>query len=182
MPVVPILKAPNRKLLQRSVPALDLGKDTQAIIRDLIDTLDNAKNPEGAGLSAPQLGILQRICVVKKPLRRKSGEAPAYKNLILVNPVVTHTSNETQLDWEGCLSIDDTYGQVQRPKKVRLTSFNEKGRAIKVDAAGFLARVIQHEMDHLNGILFTSKVVGKTYTEKELDELFHTRNNANIQV
>lgn len=167
MAVVPIIKAPNWKLNEKCVPVLGFGEETKELIQNLIDTLEAAKNPEGAGLSAPQIGVLNRVFVVKKPVKNTKN----FTNLVLVNPVITKTSNETNIDWEGCLSIDNIYGQVERPKKVRLISYDEKGNIIKVDASGFLARVIQHEMDHLNGILFTSKVIGKTLTETELDKL-----------
>ncbi len=172
MAVVPIVKYPHRKLTQKCVPAVGFGEETKEIIKDLIDTLEAAKNPEGAGLSAPQIGALKRICVVKKFLSKKENGDKEYKNIVLVNPVITKVSKQTSIDWEGCLSIDDTYGQVERPQKVRLTSYDDKGNIIKVDASGFLARVIQHEIDHLNGVLFTSKVIGKTLTEKELDSMY----------
>ena len=75
------------------------------------------------------------------------------------------------IGWEGCLSIPNVYGKVKRAKRIKVEYIDEKGEKRKLKAEGFFARTIQHEMDHLDGILFTTKVIGKTYTEEEMERL-----------
>jgi peptide deformylase len=93
------------------------------------------------------------------------------KDYVLVNPKLISASEDMDIHYEGCLSIPDTYGQVKRHKKIKVSALDENGNEIKINTSGFFARVIQHEMDHLDGILFTSKMIGKVLTEQELDNL-----------
>lgn len=97
-------------------------------------------------------------------------------DIILINPKITQKSSETELDWEGCLSVPDRYGLVERYKKIKITAKDLNGNKLKIKAEGFFARTIQHETDHLDGVLFTSKVVGKTLTQKEFDKIVEKAN------
>ncbi|MFZ5425299.1 MAG: peptide deformylase [Patescibacteria group bacterium] len=170
MAKVPVIQAPNEILNAKCTP-VGANENVQELVANLLDTLRSQRNPEGAGLAAPQIGINKRVCIVRKYATSKDSEIESFKEYVLINPEITSMSDATDIKWEGCLSIPDTYGKVQRAKRVKVIALNEKGEKIKIKAEGFFARVIQHEVDHLNGILFTSKTIGETLTEKELDSL-----------
>lgn len=169
---VRILVVPDPLLTQKCQKVDTIDDETKKLIKNLKDTLESAKDPEGVGLAAPQIGVLQRVCVVKRFVPDPANPHQ-YKSEIIpfINPKVVEKSRETTLGWEGCLSIPDTYGKVERHKKIKVKTLSEDGEELKIKADGFFARVIQHEMDHLEGVLFTTKVVGETLTEEELDEL-----------
>ncbi|MFC1756314.1 peptide deformylase, partial [Patescibacteria group bacterium] len=98
---------------------------------------------------------------------------------VLINPVLIKTSHEKDLDWEGCLSIPDTYALVERPIKIKIEAHDVHGKKFKLKAKGFFARVIQHEIDHLDGRLITDsdKLIGKTLTQKEFDKMIEQKAN-----
>lgn len=177
MSVTPILTVPNEILNKKAEKVLKFDAETKKIIQDMLDTLIAAKNPEGAGLAAPQIGILKRIIIARRFYADpQNPNNTITKEYIFVNPKIISNSVEQELGYEACLSIPDTYGKVQRYKKVKIKAQNENGEEIRINATGFFARVIQHEIDHLEGILFTSKVIGETITEKELDKLYESSN------
>lgn len=128
-----------------------LGK----LLDDLYDTMIEF---DGVGLAAPQIGIDERIAVVD--IDDESG------TIEMINPRILKTSGE-QTGPEGCLSFPGLYGEVTRPFYVKIEAFDRKGRKYTLEAEDFLARAIQHEMDHLDGVLFTTKVIRYL----ELDEL-----------
>lgn len=169
MAVVPILQAPHVKLNTRCSEIDEIDSDIHATIQNLRDTLASAVNPLGAGLAAPQIGVTKRVCIVRDFNDEQSDTN--FTEHVFINPVITKTSKETNTWWEGCLSIEDTWGLVTRPAKIKVEYTSIKGESIKTSMGGYFARLIQHEVDHLDGILFTSKVEGKTYTERELDAL-----------
>lgn len=173
MAVVPIITAPNEALNITCVKAKPDAPDTKEVVKNLMDTLLAARNPEGAGLAAPQIGSDKRICIVRRFYPNPDGTGGTIsKEYVLVNPKITNHSDDTQVGWEACLSIPNTYGPVRRFKKVKVTAQDENGNDIKLNASGFFSRVIQHELDHLDGILFTSKMEGKPITNKEFDKLY----------
>ncbi|HSX39204.1 MAG TPA: peptide deformylase [Candidatus Saccharimonadales bacterium] len=162
----PILTTPTKKVSK-------IDDEAKKTIQDLLDTLSHAHDPEGAGIAAPQIGSNLRICIVRRFTKDPNNpEIELTKDHILVNPKITDTSTETQVSWEGCLSIPDTYGRVPRFKKIKVKAQNENGEDVKYNATGFFGRVMQHEIDHLDGVLFTSRTVGKVLNEKELDDLY----------
>lgn len=172
MAVKPILTVPDHILYQKCERVQKVNKEIQTIITDMVDTLLAAKEPEGAGLAAPQLGILKRIIVVRRFFPDPNNpEQELSKEYIFINPKVISSSKETDVHYEACLSVPDTYGQVCRPKLIKFRYMNESGEEEQKKVSGFFARTIQHEIDHLDGIIFTSKVVGDTVTLKELDTL-----------
>ena len=117
--------------------------------KNLIDTLYSR---DGAGIAAPQLGVSVAICVIGKNFTPEKK-----RDLILVNPVWTKSSLLTAVGEEGCLSVPDVWGKVKRYKKIKVKSLDENGQPINFIAEDFFARVIQHEVDHLRGILFIDK-------------------------
>ncbi len=112
---------------------------------DLIQDMKEAMDGEGIGLAAPQVGVAQRLFICKPD---------GHDLYVFVNPEITMTSEELTGYEEGCLSIPGVYADVVRPSMIQIQAFNEKGRPFRIDADGILARVIQHELDHLNGVLF----------------------------
>jgi len=166
MAVKAILKFPNL-ILTTPCTKDKIDDSTKQLIQDLKDTLDTAK-PIGAGLAAPQIGVLKQVFIARKFLQDPSNtENEIHEDFAFINPKIISFSDQKEIDWEGCLSIPNTYGKVERPKKVKIKAQNEKGERIQVTASGLFARIIQHEVDHLNGILFTSKIIGETVSGKD---------------
>ncbi len=128
--------------------AREVPKITSNIVKLLINMRDTMYANKGVGLAAPQVGVSKRIIVVD-----------AGDGLIeLINPVICEASGE-ETDSEGCLSVPELMGDVSRPAKVVVKGLDRNGRELEINAAGFLARVLQHEIDHLEGILFTDKAI-----------------------
>jgi len=159
---------PNKVLRQKALQVVKFDRRVIRIIAQMRKVLREQKEPEGVGLAAPQIGHGLRIIAVKEITAENRAEPPI---LALINPRVTHQSKEKDLDWEGCLSIPDQFGQVWRSRKVTVKAENLHGHKIILKAEGFLARVLQHEIDHLDGALFTDKVVGRIYSGQELAEI-----------
>ncbi len=172
MAVKQILTVPNDFLRKKTEKVKTVDKNILNITKDLIDTIKVAKEPEGAGLAATQIGYSKRICAVRNFYRDPlNSNKIISEDIILINPKIISRSKETDIDWEGCLSVPNTYGKVERYEKIKVIAINSEGKELKFRAAGFLARTIQHEIDHLDGILFTDRVIGKTITEEEFDKL-----------
>lgn len=164
-----ITTIPNKILDKQCHKIADVNSDVLGIIKDLKETLEHSEMP-GAGIAANQIGLDKAICIVRD--FKDDTEEETFKEYVLINPEIKIISKKEDMDWEGCLSVPDTYGLVKRFKKIKVSYIDENGKSRKMNIEGFFARTIQHEVDHLNGILFTSKIIGKPKTEKELDELF----------
>lgn len=133
-----------------------VGKIDERIIELVEDMKETLASEEGVGLAAPQVGVLRRVIIVDDG----SGVFE------IINPVISNPKG-SQIGIEGCLSLLPKSGYVDRPKTLTVTGINLKGEAIKIDAEDFLARIICHEVDHLEGVLFTDKVI----PEDELEEI-----------
>jgi peptide deformylase len=127
----------------------EVTKFDRKLAKLLDDMYDTMIEFDGVGLAAPQIGVAERIAIVD--IDDESG------TIEMINPRILETSGE-QNGPEGCLSFPGLYGEVSRPFYVKIEAFNRKGKKYTLEAEDFLARAIQHEMDHLDGILFTSKV------------------------
>lgn len=125
--------------------------ELETLVRDMFETMYHA---DGIGLAAPQIGRSKRIVVVD--LRVQEGEEP--RSVAVVNPTVTWQSDEVEKESEGCLSIPGLEEFVKRPVSVRVEGQNPTGTDIVVEADGLFARALQHEIDHVNGILFVDRV------------------------
>jgi len=136
----------NDLLRQKAQPVKRIGPEYVQIAGKLIATL-NAEN--GIGLAGPQIGLMERIFVVQIE------DAPPQ---VFINPAILETSQEMGKYEEGCLSIPGVYSNVVRPLAVKVQAWNEKGRPFTLEASGLLARVILHEYDHLEGVLFIDRV------------------------
>ncbi len=132
-------------LRQRAYEVARVDDEVRALIADLFDTMRAAR---GVGLAANQIGVARRVAVVSV---EEQGE------YVLVNPLIVESSGE-QLGEEGCLSIPDIFADVERQERVVVEALDEEGRRRRIEATGMLARAIQHEVDHLDGILFLDRV------------------------
>ena len=152
-----IVKIPDPILEKKTTLVKVITPEILKLAKDMIDTCRKA---QGIGLAAPQVGVSVRLCIINL---EHLGLAP----FALVNPKITKFSWKKVKLEEGCLSIPGIYGQVRRPAKVVVKALNLDGQEIKFEADGMLARVLQHEFDHLDGILFTSKMVKQTAGEPQ---------------
>lgn len=145
-----------------SQPVTDFGDATKSLVSNMFDSMQEAK---GIGLSAVQIGVLQRVMIAE--YKEAKSKVP---RTVLINPEITWVSKKEVLDEEGCLSFPNIYGMVRRPEKIEYRAQDENGKTISGKCGGLLARVIQHEVDHLNGELFIDKVEGDLYTYETQDD------------
>lgn len=141
-----IITLGNDVLRQKALPIQDIDSQVKVLAQQMIETMHQGR---GIGLAGPQVGLLQRIFVV-----HIDGESPR----VFINPTIIGTSPELSQYEEGCLSIPGLYADVTRPEKITVQAWNERGRPFTLDAEGLLARVIQHEYDHLEGVLFIDRL------------------------
>jgi peptide deformylase len=155
MPVRPIVRLghPALRTPAQPVPSGELAADGwQRLIDDLVETMRGA---EGVGLAAPQVAVGSQLLVYEA----EAGEdEPGIPLRVVVNPMVEPEPGELVYDWEGCLSIPDLRGLVPRHPGVRVRGLDRDGRALDFRASGFEARIVQHEFDHLNGIVFLDRM------------------------
>ncbi len=171
MSIKNILTVPAQELYQKSQKITEITESIRQLSQDLLETGVAHKNPEAAGLAAPQIGENLRIILVRDFKVLPNTEKLVVTNTIMINPRIISKSKETNLDWESCLSIPNMYGKVKRHSSIKLTYQDVNGKEHKLKASDFFARVVQHEIDHLDGILFTEKLVGKLITEKEYNSI-----------
>jgi peptide deformylase len=156
MAVRDILRMGDPRLLVRSEPVSDVhGPEFRALLADLFDTME-ARN--GAGLAAPQIGVPLRVVVFGFEANPRYPEAPAVPRTVLVNPRLTPLDEELVEGWEGCLSVPGMRGVVPRYARIRYEGIDERGARIDREAEGFHARVVQHETDHLDGVLYPMRM------------------------
>lgn len=140
MAILEIVKAGNKILKQKAMPVKKVDRKTKQLLDDMAQTLYKA---EGVGLAAPQVGVSSRVVVID-----------AGDGLIeLINPVIVEKSGSETAS-EGCLSIPGIWGEVERYAEVTVEALNREGKKIRINGKGLLARAFQHEIDHLEGILF----------------------------
>jgi peptide deformylase len=156
MPVREIITPPNPVLRDKARRIGAIGSATQQLIEDMIDTMRAAP---GVGLAAPQVNISQRVIVVEFGEEPHSdGETPRPPRLYaVVNPEIVRHSTETEIGSEGCLSLPGYLGEVERYQWVTVRGLDRRGNPFKLKARGWLARIFQHEIDHLDGILFIDR-------------------------
>ena len=156
MAVRTILRMGEPLLLRRSdeVTRFDTP-ELHALILDMEDTMREAN---GAGLAAPQIGVSQRVVIFGFERNDRYPDAPAVPKTVLINPILTPLDDEEESGWEGCLSVPGMRGMVPRRKQLRYQGFDQFGRAIDRTVDGFHARVVQHEVDHLDGILYPMRI------------------------
>lgn len=161
MGVKKVLKMGDPLLLKVAEPVAEFDTPAlHALIQDMLDTMDAMK---GAGIAAPQIGVSQRVVIFGQPAQ-DAPENPRYPDAnavpftVLINPVLTMLGDDLEEDWEGCLSVPNMRGVVPRHVSVHYTGFDQYGKSIDRTVSGFHARVVQHECDHLDGILYPMRV------------------------
>jgi peptide deformylase len=147
---------PVLRQVARPVPVDAIrSADVQRLIDDMIETM---REYDGAGLAAPQVHALLQIAVIEVAANPRYPDAPEVPLMVLVNPVVTPLTDEVEEGWEGCLSVPDMRGRVPRLTAVRLECYDRDARRVDLVTKEFFARVIQHETDHLNGIVYLDRM------------------------
>ena len=150
MPVLPIIKAPDPRLKRKCAPVERVDDGIRRLMDDMLETMYVAP---GVGLAAPQVGVTKRVIVVD--VSDPEGErAP----LLMANPEIVEASEEVVLREEGCLSFPEHYAEVARPDRVRVRFLDHENEIREVEADGLLSVCVQHEMDHLDGVLFVDRI------------------------
>jgi len=146
---------PDPVLRRKARPVTRFDKSLQALIDEMIETMREAP---GVGLAAPQVGISDRLIVVEYYENEKAEEAEdemKKKVWVVLNPEIVKTSEEKVMGVEGCLSVPNLVGEVERHVAVQIKGLNRHGQPMRIKAQGWLSRIFQHEIDHLNGVVFT---------------------------
>jgi len=146
MAILPIITIPDAVLRKEAAPVERVDQALLALAEDMLATMYDAP---GVGLAAPQIGISRRL-IVMDPSRDEDAKSP----LVMVNPVILERSEELRVHDEGCLSIPDVTAEVERPAVARVAYIDTEGKPHETRLEGIWSTVVQHEIDHLNGILF----------------------------
>ena len=151
MSLMPIIEIPDPLLRQQSQPVESVGEDIQKLIRDMFDTMYEAP---GIGLAAVQVAVPRRLLVIDLQDPEEEGGEPVRRPHVFINPEIVQRSDARKVYNEGCLSIPDQYAEVERPDIVRARWIDEHGREQEGEFGGLMSVCLQHEVDHLNGVLF----------------------------
>src|SRR5690349_16015247 len=151
MAIRPIIEVPDPLLRQISSPVDKVDDDIRALIADMFETMYDAP---GIGLAAIQVGIPKRILVIDLQEPEEEGGPPVKDPRVFINPEILEESDQDVPYTEGCLSVPDQYAEVDRPDRIRARWLDENGESHEEEIEGLLATCLQHEMDHLNGVLF----------------------------
>jgi peptide deformylase len=144
------------RLLQKSLVVKDFDTpELRALLADMRDTMAHLN---GAGLAAPQIGVGLRVVIFGVKSNPRYPEVDEVPDTVLINPQITPLSDEMEEGWEGCLSVPGMRGWVPRFQKLRYSGQDEDGRPFERTVAGFHARVVQHEVDHLDGVLYPMRI------------------------
>ena len=165
MAVREVLKMGHPVLAEVAQPLQGFGPELKALLADMKDTMA-AQN--GAGLAAPQIGVSKRVVIFGVESNPRYPDAEEVPFTVLVNPKIEFLTSEVEEGWEGCLSVPGLRGVVPRFTRLRYTGFDENGKPIDRIAEGFHARVVQHECDHLDGLLYPQRMTDMSrfgYTE-----------------
>ncbi len=157
MAALPLLTYPDTRLKTVSTPVTKFDKELQNFIADLEETMQSG--PPSVGIAAPQVGKFQRIIIVDVSAKLNIQH---HGHLILINPEITAWDGFA-VGREGCLSVPDYTGKVIRAKTIQLTAQDETGTPVEYPMTGYEARAVQHEIDHLNGILFVDRLVSRRH-------------------
>jgi peptide deformylase len=165
-----VIVTPDPRLRQKSTKVSQVDDGVKQIIAEMIQSCIDWENEHefelSAAMAAPQLGYNRRIIVVREDMSNKDNA----NFIALINPEVIKTEGKTLYDYEGCLSVPTIYGKVPRPAKARIKAVLEDGTEVRLKAQDFLARILLHEIDHLNGILFIDHIKDQTDAFYKLDD------------
>lgn len=171
--VLPILLHPHKVLRAKALPVTTVDDKVRQLLTNMLDTLHTA---QGIGLAAPQVNVSQRIIIIEPEVEGEPGQrAPktGSKPLLMVNPTLLATSPEMIDSEEGCLSIPRLYDVIQRHAWVKVGYLNEHGEPCTIEGEGLLSRCLQHELDHLDGVLFIDHLsrLKRTLADKKYHKL-----------
>ncbi|HEY59409.1 MAG TPA: peptide deformylase [Anaerolineae bacterium] len=162
MAIREVKKLPHPILRKKAHKVTKFNQEFQTLVEDMIETM---RVEPGVGLAAPQVNVSSRVIVVEYPMDDTIENAKP-KLFIVANPEIVKTSEDNALGVEGCLSVPDVVGEVERSIKVVVKGQNRYGKKEKIRAQGWLARIFQHEIDHLNGVLFIDRAEQLWKTEE----------------
>lgn len=151
-----VLRMGDPRLLAKAAPITRFG--TPELTTLLADMRDTMAHLNGAGLAAPQIGVGLRVVIFGVKSNSRYPEAEEVPDTVLINPEIVPLGDEEEEGWEGCLSVPGMRGWVSRWRCIRYAGFDQRGERFQRDVAGFHARVVQHECDHLDGILYPMRV------------------------
>lgn len=154
MAIREIITVPHPTLRRKARPVTEFGPELQTLVEEMVATMRQAP---GVGLAAPQVNVSLRVIVIE--FGDEEDEDAPKKVYAVVNPEIQKVSREMVTGTEGCLSIPGLIGDVERHEAVLVKGLSRRGQPVKIKARGWLARIFQHEIDHLNGILFTDKAL-----------------------
>ncbi|HPH94646.1 MAG TPA: peptide deformylase [Anaerolineaceae bacterium] len=153
MPLRDIVFLPDPVLRRKAHKVTVFDAEFQQLVDDMIETMRHAP---GVGLAAPQVGVSQRLIVVEYPVNDDDENSPE-KLYVLANPEITHASEEAVNGVEACLSVPGMAGEVMRHTEITVRGQNRRGQTTRIKASGWLARIFQHEIDHLDGVVFVDR-------------------------
>jgi len=160
MTIRPVLRIGDPRLRKLARPVESFGTaELLTLVNDLRDTM---KACDGVGLVAPQIGIPLRVVIFEVTFNARYPEAPPIPETVLINPLITPLSSERKSGWEGCLSVPGMRGLVPRWYRIRYQGYNLEGTPIDRSVDGFHARLLQHECDHLDGVLYPDQIEDRT--------------------
>lgn len=155
MAIRPVMKMGNPVLRQVAAPVTRFDQSLRELIADMDDTM---RALSGAGIAAPQIGVSLRVVIFEVRENPRYPQVAPVPYTMLINPVLTPLGDEQEEGWEGCLSVPGMRGLVARFKRLRYQGFGVDGEPIDRSVEGFHARVVQHEVDHLDGILYPQRI------------------------
>ena len=151
-----VLRMGDPRLWEKSLPVERFGTpELGALLADMRDTMAHLN---GAGLAAPQIGVQLRVVIFGVKSNPRYPGIEDVPDTVLINPVLTPLSDEVEEGWEGCLSVPGMRGSVPRFQKLKYSGFDEQGQRFEREVEGFHARVVQHEVDHLDGVLYPMRI------------------------
>jgi len=151
-----VLRMGDARLLEKSMPVARFGTpELAALLADMRDTMAQLS---GAGLAAPQIGVGLRVVIFGVRANPRYPQVEEVPDTVLINPLLEPLGGELEEDWEGCLSVPGMRGVVPRFRQLRYAGFDDQGRLFERTVEGFHARVVQHECDHLDGILYPMRI------------------------
>lgn len=156
MPTKTILRMGDARLLRRAEKVQEFGRPH--LLELIADMRDTMREYNGVGLAAPQIGVNLRVVIFGVHSSPRYPDAEPVPDTVLINPVITPLGSDTEDDWEGCLSVPGLRGKVPRHRTIRYQGFDEHGSLIDRTVSGFHARVVQHECDHLDGVLYPMRI------------------------
>jgi peptide deformylase len=167
MPLLPIAIMPDPILRRKAHKVTVFDQNLKTLVADMIETMRDAP---GVGLAAPQVSVASRIVVIEYGDEEENQDKKLY---VVVNPELTFPTEETLIGVEGCLSVPGLVGEVERYQDVVVRGLNRQGKPIKIKASGWLARIFQHEIDHLDGIVYTDRAtrIWKPKIEEEVEDV-----------